>query len=491
MPVVGAAGLTLLSASPASALAGLAITPGSGTTSVEPVSITIPAACPTGTTSFLVGINGGGFTNGNAIGLTDYAEGETSFPAGGNWGAIAGNNPGTATPLNGISTLTFRCLQGSTTVAQYNGQVSFTGATNAFEAVPTPLFVEQEDFGPAGGTLETEPDADRKVNTSITVPGAGYVAINDGTPPAGNNGIPASVSVLPYQVDLTAPDATDANDPIVLEFEVLNSLLTGGAVPTVYRNAVKVPTCTEADGLPVAPVPACVVSAVPGAASVAFTVHTMATSVWNFGYPPAAAEGTPPSSGGSEQNLSVLIDPDTDCTDFVWSIIGSDTNVRMSDAVNQGTFVQSTGSLRPITVTDCREDQPAWQVTGQVGDFVNVEDTSLDAADQRVIPGRYLGWLPQLISPGAGGGLGLAVLPAVLSEGGEFGTGLSDARTMVSAIDGHAANPNTGQFGAAIELRVPNSVLFADFDPASPTLTNDDDMFGLYSTTLTLTAIST
>ena len=212
------------------------------------------------------------------------------------------------------------------------------------------------------------------------------------------------------------------------------------------------------------------------------------TSTWAFATPPPTL---PPSSGGSEQNLSVLIDPETDCTDFVWSIVGSDTNVRMSDAINQGTFVQSTGSLRPITVTDCRTGQPAWQVTGQVSDFINVEDVALEADDatRRTIPGRYLGWLPQLVAPGAGGGLGLAVLPAVLAEGGEFGTGLSDARTMVSAIDGHAVNPNTGLFGASVELRVPNSILDADWTDVAG-LDNDDDMFGLYAATLTITALT-
>jgi hypothetical protein len=167
-----------------------------------------------------------------------------------------------------------------------------------------------------------------------------------------------------------------------------------------------------------------------------------------------AVTTTPPPDSGSE-SITATVPRQTPAGTFTWTIDGTDRAVTLSQATNQGAYLESTGALLPVTVTDTRSAGPAWSVAGQVGDF-----------NQGALSGKYLGWSPQVTTDGAGAVAGTAVAPGLTS-----GNGLTDASTLASARDGHDAGSAT--IGAGLDLRIPAST------PA-----------GTYTATLTLTALS-
>ena len=132
----------------------------------------------------------------------------------------------------------------------------------------------------------------------------------------------------------------------------------------------------------------------------------------------------------------------------------TDHAVVLTEAVNSGSFLESTGQLKPVKVTDTRAGGPVWSVSGQVGDFTGG------------LSGKYLGWTPSLVTAGAGATVGSAVVPGI-----DSGNGLKAAGTLGSAVTGHS--PGTGTLGAALDLKVPAATAA-----------------GTYTATLTLTALS-
>jgi hypothetical protein len=170
-------------------------------------------------------------------------------------------------------------------------------------------------------------------------------------------------------------------------------------------------------------------------------------------YPP---DGTPapPAGTGDENRQTVTATVPEAPGEFSWTIDATDHAVVLSDAVNKGAYLESTGDLKPVKVTDTRAGAPAWSVSCQAGDFTGG------------LSGRYLGWTPTVVTAGAG-----AVAGAAVASGIDSGNGLTDASVLGSAADGHAKG--TGVLGAGLDLRVP-----ADTAP------------GTYTATLTLTALS-
>lgn len=401
-----AAAVVLFTAAPASAADAVGIVPGVGSQSLQPINFSTPEACPAETDAILVDVSGGGFVPNFAevVPLTAYQAGTTSFPVGASWEELAAAHPGTVAPLDGAARLRLMCWDTDSTSGEpvkiFSVRVYFDGMASTYTMGSTDYYVEY--FGPGGGTLSTDDAFDRPVNTAVTVPIAGSVSILDGAGVAASPTLAGKpVTPLDYLVRLSGPGWVSPHDPIVLRFEVLNRLLADvdpdlaerGRVG-LFRNGEYVPPCDQLDALPVDPLPACVAEVEESPEGTTMTVHsTTFSSFWGFGILPPGSSLAAPASGGSQQNITVLIDPAETCTEFVWSIIGSDTSVRMSDAINAGSFVQSTGSLRPITITDCRAGAPAWAINGQVGDFSNIGDDSI------VFDGKYLGWLPMLVSP--------------------------------------------------------------------------------------------
>ncbi len=140
-----------------------------------------------------------------------------------------------------------------------------------------------------------------------------------------------------------------------------------------------------------------------------------------------------------------------------WTIPSNDP-VALGGVVDQGAYLQSTGEINPVTVTDTRTYQTnAWTLSGQLGDFTDGGANSID--------GKYLGWSPKVTSAGAGATVGDA-----LASGWDSGSGLKSGAVLGSAADGHATG--SGSLGADLTLKVPAE---------TPT--------GSYTATLTLTLL--
>lgn len=163
--------------------------------------------------------------------------------------------------------------------------------------------------------------------------------------------------------------------------------------------------------------------------------------------------GPQPEPGEGQQTISVTVPEVVAPGEFLWSIDG-DQAVTLSEAANQGTYLQSTGSIDPILVTDTRAGGPEWSVSGQVSDFTGG------------LSGRYLGWNPEVLGDGAG-----AVAGSDVPSGITTGDGLTVPSILAAAPGGHAAG--TAALGADLDLRLP-----VDTEP------------GTYSTVLTITALS-
>jgi len=158
---------------------------------------------------------------------------------------------------------------------------------------------------------------------------------------------------------------------------------------------------------------------------------------------------------GDTQTITVTV-PQFETGEFTWTLDGSGNAVTLSDAENKGAYLQSTGALQPITVTDTRTGGPAWSISGQVSDFTGPAPLS----------GKLLGWTPAVLTAGAGATAGDPV-----ASGIDAGNGLSESAVLAAATAGHAAG--SGAVGADLDLRLPITT------PA-----------GTYTATLTITALS-
>ena len=117
---------------------------------------------------------------------------------------------------------------------------------------------------------------------------------------------------------------------------------------------------------------------------------------------------------------------EVDPGEFIWTIDAVDHSVTLTEAAAQGTFLQSTGNLKPIKVTDSRANGPTWTISGQLSDFTGG------------LSGKYLGWTPNVSVAGSGATPGGQVLSGFTS-----GNGLKDAsilgrpRRVTSSVHRH------------------------------------------------------
>lgn len=149
---------------------------------------------------------------------------------------------------------------------------------------------------------------------------------------------------------------------------------------------------------------------------------------------------------------------------LVLSVDPEDRTVALPAAVlsPDGDRWESTGALKPVTVTDTRAAKPGWAASGQVaGGF--------RTADGKTFAGSYLGWTPGITRQGDGQGV-VAGPVAVPYVPGRPGTGLGDSAALASAPDGRGLG--TAELDATLRLSVPT-----------------DTAAGTYTGTLTLTAI--
>lgn len=154
------------------------------------------------------------------------------------------------------------------------------------------------NLGSSAGTVTTASGAgvsqSDPVATTVYSPTGGTVSISEqplaGTPPAG-------YVFFGQLVEVTAPDATDASDPLVLTFDLHASLVPAGESAQtieILRNDVPVPACDPpASETPAAEPSPCVWERVDHPnGDISITIATLQASRWNFALrAPVAFEG--------------------------------------------------------------------------------------------------------------------------------------------------------------------------------------------------------
>ncbi len=158
--------------------------------------------------------------------------------------------------------------------------------------------------------------------------------------------------------------------------------------------------------------------------------------------------GTNPGGGDGDEDGDGLPDDV-----FRWTIDAAQSGVTLSQVESAEGQLRFGGSLSGVTVIDTRNGSPSWSLSGQVSNFSGGLD------------GKYLGWVPRLVSPGGG-----AVPGGTVTSGLIAGNGLRDVSQLASAPAGHVKGSVT--VGADLDLLIPSST------PA-----------GSYTATLTLTAL--
>lgn len=160
---------------------------------------------------------------------------------------------------------------------------------------------------------------------------------------------------------------------------------------------------------------------------------------------------------GDGQDIQVDV-PSGAPGEFGWTINGHNGLVDLGTAEEKNLqYFEATGQINPLTVTDTRASKAAWSVSASVGDFVDGDKT---------FEGKYLGWTPKVVTPGAG-----AVAGSSIGSGLDGGAGLSTSQVLSSASMGH--DRSAGVIGADLDLKIPNTI-----DKGS------------YRATLTLTALA-
>ncbi len=180
---------------------------------------------------------------------------------------------------------------------------------DAFSETGISLFMTSRSamVGP-GGTATTgtggPADPQTPLVTAVTSPNAGAVTIaQTSAGPA-----PAGYTFFGQQVEITAPPATDASQPLVLVFEIDASLVPAGqsaASIVVLRNEVVVAECVGPAGT-ADPSPCVASRTALGDGDIELTVHTLAASRWGFAVRAPYAFGgfLPPVNGNGVRNLA-------------------------------------------------------------------------------------------------------------------------------------------------------------------------------------------
>lgn len=164
----------------------------------------------------------------------------------------------------------------------------------------------------------------------------------------------------------------------------------------------------------------------------------------------------PGDPAAGDQAIAVTV-PTQSAGELSWSLEGTSALVDLGVAEQKLDFFEAHGEIVPIRVQDTRTGNPAWSVTAQVSDF---------AAGGESVSSKYLGWRP-VLTENTGG----AVAGPSVPSGFTSGSGLSVARTLVSAPVEHERGPVVA--GAGLDLILPL-----------------DTPEGTYTATVTLTALS-
>jgi hypothetical protein len=300
--------------------------------------------------------------------------------------------------------------------------------------------------GPAGQTYEFVVQCNASLTSSqfvqstfVTFSADGSSWTSSGTPPAGSTPTTTtltsntSTAVFGSSVTLIATVAPAAATGTVTFFDGTTSLGTA----TLASGAASISTTTLQVG------DHSITAQYGGTAT--FGASTSSAMVIHI---------TPAGSNTGTETINVNVP----LSEGVFTLTVSATPVQLTDAVNNGTFFESTGTLGAVTVSDQRQQtKPGWSVSGQVSNFT---------AGANSFPGSDLGWTPTVQTQDPAGDVvaGPAVA-AGTTPGLAGGSGLASAAA--------AKGFGTSVLSAALDLRVPLTTAV-----------------GAYSAVLTVTAVT-
>ncbi|GAA2679043.1 Ig-like domain repeat protein [Actinoplanes palleronii] len=173
---------------------------------------------------------------------------------------------------------------------------------------------------------------------------------------------------------------------------------------------------------------------------------------------------TPFKGGSASQTISTTVESGA----LTISVANSTPVVLPAPALTtDAARLTTSGSLNALTVTDTRAGDFGWNVSGQVSDFSDGSNHSINAAN--------LGWSPKVLDKSASQTVtaGTKVDPADAIASGAAapaGLGLASARTL--AVAGRGAGMGTAHVTADVSLQAPTTTVA-----------------GTYTATLTITAI--
>jgi hypothetical protein len=469
-----------------------------------PFSLTSSAACPGGTNLSIL-LTGTGFPAAgvNAVGNTAQSIYQTA-PGGGVVVPLTETMRQYASD-NGVSTLsgrydfdlTCRNAFGATTFGDFTGSIWFTDNTHwqntdpnastptttsvtASPASPvqagTPVtFTASVLPGTAPGTVQFA-DGGNAIGSPVTVSG-GSAAFTTSALTAGTHSITAAftasgggfagstsaavsfvVNAGPATPTTTSLAVSPANTAQQFSSVALSATVSPAAAGTVQFSDNGAPL-----GSPVT------VSA--GAATL--TTSTLAVGSHSFTaafIPSNPAAFTGSTSAAIPYAITAFTGSSASETITTTVVAGSlvisvpDSQVTLPSPVldTAGDLFTTTGSLKPVTVTDSRAGNPGWTVSGQVGDFSD--------GQSHAINGENLGWTPNVVdnSTAQTVTVGAPVAAANGVASGDNGTaGLKQSRTLATGT-----GLGTTHLSASLALNVPTSTVA-----------------GTYTATLTLTAI--
>ncbi|MDU0367267.1 hypothetical protein RWH45_08560 [Microbacterium sp. KSW4-17] len=167
--------------------------------------------------------------------------------------------------------------------------------------------------------------------------------------------------------------------------------------------------------------------------------------------------GTAPAEPpAGDQSIAVTV-PEQGSGELTWSIEGTSALVDLGVASEALDHYAASGAIVPIRIQDTRAGNPGWSLTAQVSNFT---------AGGQEVSSKYLGWTPEIVETQGG-----AVAGAPVASGFDEGRGLSVARTLAQANDGHERGSSL--VGADLDLKLPL-----------------ETPRGTYTATVTLTALS-
>ncbi|HEY0804272.1 MAG TPA: Ig-like domain-containing protein [Pseudonocardiaceae bacterium] len=504
--LVAAGTVSLLGAASANAAVVGTLTPSlANGLDTTPFSLTTSAACPGGTNLSIL-LTGSGFPAAGVNAVANTAQSIYQTTASG----------GLVVPLtetmrqyandNGVTTLTgqynfdlmCRGAFGATSFGDFTGSVWFTDnthwqSTNPNAATPTTTTVSPSPASPvtvgtavtftatvapaaAAGTVQFA-DGGTALGAPVTV-AAGTAAFTTSTLTAGSHSITAAFTpsgtgfsaststAVTYVVNPGAATPTTtalAVSPANTAAQFSTVALTATVSPTAAAGTVQFADGGTALGAPV--------TVTGGTAT--FSSSTLAVGAHSFtatftpanttAYVGSASAAIPFSitaftGSTASETITTTVVPGS----LVISVPDGQVTLPSPTLDSAGDLFTTTGTLKPVTVTDTRAGNPGWTVSGQVNDFSD--------GQSHAISGENLGWTPSVVdnSTAQTVTMGASVSAANGVAPGDNGTaGLKQSRTLATGT-----GLGTTHLSASLVLNVPTTTVA-----------------GTYTATLTLTAI--